>query len=101
KRRSTTRQQVMRLRQAVRIVEPIFSLSGGGAFAERWVRSVKQERLSKLILFGEGALHHLERNHQGKGNALLFPTATMTTSGRRISGRERLGGLLRYYSRAA
>jgi hypothetical protein len=62
-------------------------------------------------LFGEGALQralnefiehfHIERNHQGKGNALLFPTATMTTSGRRISCRERLGGLLRYYSRAA
>jgi transposase InsO family protein len=81
------------------------------AFAERWVRSVRQECLSKLILFGEGALQRalnefiehfrLERNHQGKGNALLFPTATMTTSGRRISCRERLGGLLRYYSRAA
>ena len=52
------------------------------AFAERWVRSVKQECLSKLILFGERALqravvefiqHYLaERNHQGKGNVLLF-----------------------------
>ena len=46
------------------------------AFVERWVRSVKQECLSKLILFGEGALrrglteylahYHGERNHQGK-----------------------------------
>jgi putative transposase len=53
------------------------------AFAERWVRSVKQECLSKLILFGEGPLlrvlteysrhYHHERNHQGKGNPLLFP----------------------------
>ena len=55
------------------------------AFAERWVRSVKEECLSKLILFGEGSLrtaltqfqeHYLsERNHQGKGNVLLFPRA--------------------------
>jgi transposase InsO family protein len=55
------------------------------AFAERWVRSVKEECLSKLILFGEGSLrtaltqfqeHYLsERNHQGKGNVLLFPGA--------------------------
>src|SRR5260370_13308042 len=55
------------------------------AFAERWVRSVKEECLSKLILFGEGSLrraltqfqeHYLsERNHQGKGNILLFPSA--------------------------
>ena len=47
------------------------------AFAERWVRSVKEECLSKLILFGEASLkraltefqehYHAERNHQGKG----------------------------------
>src|SRR4030095_8146979 len=53
------------------------------AFAERWVRSVKQESLSKIILFGEGALrrglreylahYHGERNQQGKDNLLLFP----------------------------
>jgi hypothetical protein len=53
------------------------------AFAERWVRSVKEECLSKLIFFGESSLrraltefvthYHSERNHQGKGNSLLFP----------------------------
>ena len=54
------------------------------AFAERWVGSIRQECLSKLILFGEASLrralseyiehHHFERNHQGKGNLLLFPS---------------------------
>ena len=53
------------------------------AFAERWVRSIKHECLSKLILFGELSLrravteflrhYHFERNHQGKDNMLLFP----------------------------
>jgi hypothetical protein len=53
------------------------------AFAELWVRSVKEECLSKLILFGEASLrgaltqfqehYHSERNRQGKGNLLLFP----------------------------
>ncbi|MCH8039817.1 MAG: transposase [Nitrospinae bacterium] len=48
------------------------------AHAERWVRPVKKEVLSRLFLFGEGALrqvlkeydvrYHQERNHQGKGN---------------------------------
>jgi len=81
------------------------------AFAERWVRSVKHECLSKFILFGERSLHralseftahyHSERNHQGKGNALLFP-ASMTKAPRRsVRCRLRLGGLLRYYWRAA
>lgn len=83
------------------------------AFAERWVRSVKQECLSKLILFGEGPLsrvlseygrhYHHERNHQGKGNRLLFPHASEKPNRQRrsIECRHRLGGLLKYYSRAA
>jgi len=83
------------------------------AFAERWVRSVKEECLSHLILFGERSLrkaltqfqehYHEERNHQGKSNVLLFPAPARLESGRRrgIRCRERLGGLLRYYSRAA
>jgi len=83
------------------------------AFAERWVSSVKEECLSKLILFGETSLrrvvfeylehYHQERNHQGKGNLLLFPEATPSAPGphRAIGCRERLGGLLKYYRRAA
>ena len=82
------------------------------AHAERWVRSIKEECLSKLILFGEKPLqravsnflehYHQERNHQGKGNLLLFPL-TMPESDSRgaVCCRERLGGLLKYYSRAA
>jgi putative transposase len=83
------------------------------AFAERWVRSVKQECLSKLILFGEESLsrvlneysthYHRERNHQGKGNRLLFPETNETRNLKRrsIECRHRLGGLLKYYRRAA
>jgi transposase InsO family protein len=79
------------------------------AFAERWVGSVKDECLSRLILFGGHSLqralaefiahYHSERNHQGKGN-VLFPSPTPATPSR-IRCRERLGGLLRYYCRAA
>ena len=81
------------------------------AFAERWVRSVKQECLSRLILFGERSLQraltefiahfHSERNHQGKGNVLLFPTPGAEGHRRKVRCKERLGGLLRYYCRAA
>ena len=81
------------------------------AFAERWVRSVKQECLSRLILFGERSLqralsefiahYHSERNHQGKQNVLLFPAPAPARHRPTIRCRERLGGLLRYYCRAA
>jgi hypothetical protein len=83
------------------------------SFAERWVRSVKEECLSKLVLFGEGSLrravgeyvtHFLEeRNHQGKGNVLLFPRKEeiIGSSTGRVRCKERLGGLLKYYHREA
>jgi hypothetical protein len=82
------------------------------SYAERWVRSVKEECLAKLILVGESSLrralhqyllhYHEERNHQGKENRILFP---FQTTARRKEGavrcRERLGGLLKYYEREA
>ena len=83
------------------------------AHAERWVRSIKEECLSKLILFGETSLrrvvseylkhYHRERNHQGKGNLFLFPASTSSQPGlpSEIGCRERLGGLLKYYHREA
>ena len=81
------------------------------AYAERWVRSVKEECLSKLIMFGERSLRralsdyvehfHAERNHQGKGNILLFPQPEARQREGPIECRERLGGLLRYYHRQA
>jgi hypothetical protein len=83
------------------------------AHAERWVRSVKQECLSRLILFGESSLrraltqyvehYHAERNHQGKGNQLLFPPprGPACKSVGAVRCRHRLGGLLKYYEREA
>jgi putative transposase len=83
------------------------------SFAERWVRSIKSECLSKLILFGEASLrravtqfiqhYHFERPHQGKGNQLLFPAplSLLPRHAGRIKCHERLGGLLKFYQRAA
>jgi transposase InsO family protein len=78
------------------------------AYAERWVRSVKEEALSRLILFGERALwhtlneyvthYHQERPHQSKGNVILMPCMPPTQRrNRSLQCRERLGGLLKYY----
>jgi putative transposase len=79
--------------------------------AERWVRSVKAECLSKIIPFGERPLrramndylahYHTERNHQGKNNVLLFRQIKETRRDKPVRCRDRLGGLLRYYHRAA
>ncbi len=81
------------------------------AFAERFVRSIKEECLDRMILFGEGSLrraineymahYHGERNHQGLANRLLDPRHAATSSDDPIQHRERLGGILNFYYREA
>ena len=81
------------------------------AYAERFVRTIKDECLSRLILFGESSLrqvlkefishYHEERNHQGKGNLLLFPRLENQPSEGTVKCKQRLGGLLKFYHRQA
>jgi putative transposase len=82
------------------------------AYAERWVRSIKEECLSNVILFGERSLrraigeyaehYHRERNHQGRGNVLIFPAEKSgPRCNRSVTCRERLGGMLKYYYQRA
>jgi transposase InsO family protein len=81
-------------------------------YAERWVKSVKDEALSRVILFGEGSLRHVlseymehyhrERCHQGLGNVIPFPSNRPANDREGpVECRERLGGLLKYYHRRA
>jgi putative transposase len=81
------------------------------AHAERWIRSVREECLSKVIPIGQGmlrrALHeyvahyHLERNHQGLGNELITRCVASERRDGPITRRPRLGGILNYYERLA
>jgi len=81
------------------------------AHIERFLRSLKEECLERMIYFGERSLHaaivayleHFlaERNHQGMGNLLLIPGAEVGQRSGEIRCRKRLGGLLRYYYRKA
>jgi putative transposase len=81
------------------------------AHAERVVRSIKECCLDRLILFGESSLrtavqnfvahYHSERNHQGLDNRIIQPETGHATNTGAIHRRERLGGTLNYYYRAA
>ena len=81
------------------------------AFVERFLRSLKSECLNRMIFFGEASLrravkaymeHYLaERNHQGLDNPLNDPDHEVGTVAGKIECRERLGGMLKYYHRAA
>lgn len=81
------------------------------AYAERFVRTIKESCLERLILFGEGSVrraaseftvhYHGERNHQGLDNKLICPDPNPVYGGGEVKRRERLGGLLNYYHRTA
>lgn len=81
------------------------------AHAERFVRTIKESCLERMILFGEGSLrkairefvshYHCERNHQGLDNRLIIPDERHFGNKGAIQRRERLGGMLNYYYRDA
>jgi transposase InsO family protein len=81
------------------------------AYAQRFVRSIKESCLERMIFSGEDSLrtaihqfvahYHSERNHQGLDNQLISPEAGALGNAGAIQQRQRLGGMLNYYYRAA
>jgi transposase InsO family protein len=81
------------------------------AHLERFMRSLKEECLDRMIFFGEAPLRkatteflahvHGERNHQGLDNRLIEGGEEIGRVSGPIQCRRRLGGLLRYYYREA
>ena len=81
------------------------------AYAERFVRTIKESCLDRMIFFGEQSLrnaireflehYHHERNHQGLDNRLIHPQDDIGSLEGSVACRERLGGMLRYYYRDA
>jgi len=75
------------------------------------VRSIKESCLDRMIFFGEDSLrkgidefvqhYHGERNHQGLGNRLIVSDELQAGQRGAVLRRERLGGILNYYYRAA
>ena len=99
-----------RLEEAgIRVVQTPYEAPNANAYAERFVRSMKEECLDRIIPIGEGhfrravmefvAHYHRERNHQGLENALI-EGARMSSVGR-VHRQSRLGGVLNFYRRAA
>ena len=81
------------------------------AYAERFVRTIKENCLEQRIFFGEDSLrnairefiahYHGEINHQGLGNRLITPVEVIGAKTRTVRRRQRLGGMLNYYYRDA
>jgi len=81
------------------------------AYAERFVRSIKEECLNRVVVLSEGHLrlviheyvehYHRERNHQGLDNQLLERAPPPANPDVEVHRRQRIGGLLNYYHREA
>jgi putative transposase len=80
------------------------------AYAERFVRSIKEECLNRLVFLSEEHLrttisvfighYRQRRNHQGMENRLIEPLEFLPKVGR-IRCQKQLGGMLNYYYREA
>ena len=97
-----------RLRDAwVCVVRTPYRAPNANAYAEQFVRSIKEECLNRLIRLGERdhrravaefvAHYHRERNHQRLGNELIEGEPANGRVGR-MRRHQRLGGLLNYYA---
>ena len=81
------------------------------AYAERFVRSIKESCLERMILFGEDSLrtaiqnfvahYHTRAQSPGLGQPADQPRSGPSWKRRRVQRRQRLGGMLNYYYRAA
>ena len=79
------------------------------AHLERFNRTIKEEALDRMLIFGERHLNHVlkefeeyyhnERPHQSLENG--FINGQQPREEGKVQCRERLGGLLKYYHRAA
>jgi putative transposase len=100
-----------RLREAgIQVVVVPARAPNANAYAERFVRSIKEECLDRLIPIGERHFrravaeyvehYHGERNHQGLDNRLISGARVILMTSR-VRRRQRPGGLLNFYARAA
>ncbi len=81
------------------------------AYAERFVRSIKEESLARMILLREHHFrrsvreyvshYHGERNQQGLDNQFIESLRKDRLTKGPVQRRERLGGMLSFYYREA
>jgi transposase InsO family protein len=93
----------------IRVVQTPPRAPDCNAYAERCVRSIREECLDRLVILGEAHLrralrefaahYHAARNHQGLHDELIAPALTGSPDGP-LRCRPRLGGLLHYHYRA-
>jgi putative transposase len=98
--------------EGIKVIHTPIRAPRANAYAERFVRTVRGECLDWLLILGRRHLEtvlrtytaHYNRERPHRGLALLAPEPTNADpqpKGREIKRRDRLGGLIHEYHRAA
>lgn len=92
----------------VRVIHTPFRAPNANAYAERWIRTVREECLDRLFILSEGHLHRVLREyvdyynqarpHQGLQQQVPIPLPPASAQGA-IRCRDVLGGILHDYHR--
>ena len=105
----------------IKLVKTLYQAHNANAFAERWIRSLREECLNHLIIFGLDRLQYVldqykdyfnqHRPHQGIGNRIPARIGRDMEGGQTILDKSNgagsvqckqfLGGLLKSYSQKA
>ena len=96
--------------QGIEVIHTPFHAPNANAFAERWIRSVRQECLDKLVLLGEWharrvlaayvTFYNTRRPHQGLDHQCPIPLTVVSGDGL-VQRRDVLGGIIHDYLRVA
>ncbi len=96
--------------EGIEVVRTPFRAPRANAYAERWVRSVREECLDRVIILNQAHLKYVLRDyahyfntmrpHQGIAQKIPDPPVTVSTGGL-VKRRDLLGGVLHDYYRTA
>jgi putative transposase len=96
--------------QEVAVIPTPYRAPNANAFAERWIRSVREECLDKLLIINQAHLRRIMREyvvffntarpHQGIDQQIPIPNSTHNTNGP-VRRRNVLGGIIHDYYRDA
>ena len=96
--------------EGLHVVQPPYQALNANAFAERWVRTVREECLDHILVLNQAHLrnvlredaegyYNVARPHQGIGQGIPLPVGQPVGSGA-VQKRKVLGGIINDYYRA-
>jgi hypothetical protein len=96
--------------EGLHVIHTLFQAPNANTYAERWIRTVREECLDHILMLNEAHLrnvlkeyvegyYNMARQHQGIGQGMPLPRGQLVGSGV-LQKRRVLGGIINDYYRA-